>query len=215
MAQALGHIGAHRQPQRGFVPRPQRRQNHPVMPRRFVARHPVIERAHRRPELQPDGLDHRQHRGRLRAQVKRAVEFQIGADIAHRVLFRDRLGIGGVDRAQPVDQRQMRARQGAGGEFRLDQRAQGGQLLDPVVRQLGRRHPARGRQHQRAFRHQPPQRLARGGHRHAVLLAQAPQRQRLTGQQLAMHDLLTQAAIQPVMGSGFDRTGADGGHAPL
>ncbi|KKL82065.1 hypothetical protein LCGC14_1988470, partial [marine sediment metagenome] len=54
----------------------------------------------------------------------------------------DHLGDARVDRLHPVDQGQMRARQGAAGQLYLDQRAQSGQLLDPLGGQVGRAQPA-------------------------------------------------------------------------
>ena len=169
------------------------------MVRRLVPAQLGVKRAHGRAQLQPDGFRHRQHRRGLGAQVQRAVEFQVGADIGHRILFRHGLGIGGVDRLQPLDQREMRPRQGARGQFRFQQRADRRQFLDPVRRQLGRGDAPRGGQGKRPFGHQPPHRLARGSHRHAKGLGQTAQGQGLTGRQFAMHHLHPQRAVQPVM----------------
>ena len=79
------------------------------MARRLVAFDAPIKRPHGRAQLQPDGFDDRQHRRRLRAQVKDAVKFQIGADIAHGIVTLDRLADGGVDYRHALDQRLMRA----------------------------------------------------------------------------------------------------------
>ncbi|MPL74176.1 hypothetical protein SDC9_19986 [bioreactor metagenome] len=212
VAQPLGHVGAHRKAQPGLVARPQCGEDQPVVARRLVALDPAVKRAHGGAELQPDGLDHRQHRRCLRAQIEGAVELEIGADVGDGIVLGDRLGIRGVDRAEPVDQREVGARQGAGGKFRLDQRAQRGKLLDALVRKLRRRHPARGGEHQRPFCNQPAQRLAHRGHRDVELFGQPAQGQRLAGGQFAMHDLQPQRAVDPVMRGGLDRTGGDRGH---
>jgi hypothetical protein len=50
----------------------------------------------------------------------------------------DHLGHGLVDGLEPVDQREVGAGEGAGGELGLEEGAQGGELLDAVVRERGR-----------------------------------------------------------------------------
>ena len=182
--------------------------------RRLGAPQPAVERPHRRPQLQPDGFRHRQHRRRLGAQVEGAVELEVGADVTHRIAVRDHIGNCQVDTVQPLDQRDMRPRQRPAGQLHLDQRAQRRQLLDAVVRQLGRGHPARRRQRQRAFGHQPSHRLAGRGHRDAVFGADTAQGERRAGGNLAIHDLRAQPAIDLVMGRhravglGVDQHGA-------
>ena len=89
--------------------------------RQFGAVQPTIECAHRRPQLQPDRLDHGQHRRGLCAQIQRAMEFEICADIARSIVFGDLFGNGGIDRLHPVDQGKMGTGQGAQGELRLQQ----------------------------------------------------------------------------------------------
>ena len=169
------------------------------MVRRLVAAQLGVKRAHRRAQLQPDRFGHRQHRRGLGAQVQRAVKLQIGADIGHGILLGHGLGIGGIDGFQPFDQREMGARQGARGQFRLQQRADRRQFLDPVGRQLGGRDAARGGHGEGAFGDQPPHRLARRRHRHAKGLGQPAQGQRLTRRQFPVHHLHAQRAVQPVM----------------
>ena len=72
------------------------------------------------------------------------MKFQIGADIGHHIVFRDRLGVQPVDRGQPVDQRKMRARQRARGKLGFQQSADRSQFLDPFRRQFRGGDPARG-----------------------------------------------------------------------
>ena len=86
-----------------------------------------------------------------------------------------------VHLGQTLDQREMGARQGPRGQFRLDQGAQRRQLFDPLVGQFGRRDPARGRQAQRPFRDQPPHRLACRGHRDVIFSGKSTQGQRGAG----------------------------------
>ena len=112
--------------------------------RRVLAGEFAVERPHGRAKLQPDGFRHRQHRRSLRPEVKRAVKLQIAPDISDSVMTCDVLGYQPVDALQPVDQGDVGARQGAAGQFHFDQGAQGGQLFDPVIAQLGRRDPPRG-----------------------------------------------------------------------
>ena len=85
MPQSLGHIRPDRQPQAGFIPRLQGRQDHPVVGRRLPSLHPRIDRPHGRPQLQPDRLAHRQHRRGLGPEVERPVELQVGADVSDRI----------------------------------------------------------------------------------------------------------------------------------
>ena len=54
-----------------------------------------------------------------------------------------------VDAVEPVDQRQMRARQGAACQFDLEKRAQRRQFLDPLVAQFRRRDTTRARERER------------------------------------------------------------------
>ena len=105
-----------------------------------------------------------------------------------------------VDRLHPVDQRHMRARQRPRGELRLEQRAQRGQFLDPLVGELRRRDPARGRQLQRALGHQPPHRLARRRHADPELRRDAAQRQRRARRHLAVHDPGAKRAVDAARG---------------
>ena len=66
------------------------------------------------------------------------MKFQVGADIAHRILFHDHFTDAGIDGLQPLDQGQVGARQGTAGQLYLDQAAQRGQLFDSVIGQFRR-----------------------------------------------------------------------------
>ena len=74
-------------------------------------------------------------------------------------------------------------------------------ILDSLVAQLRRRHPARRRQCQRPFCNQTPHRFPCRCHGHAVCLADAAKRQGLAGLHGPLHDPGTQGAINPVVGN--------------
>ncbi len=95
-----------------------------------------------------------------RAQVQRAVKRQIVADIGRRILLQRGLGVQRVDRGQPVDQREMRARQRPRRHLRSRRaRIDASSSIRSGLSSGSRRAPTRNRQ--RPFRHQPPDRLAR------------------------------------------------------
>ncbi len=81
--------------------------------RGLVPAKPRVKRTHRGAKLQPHRFRHRQHRRGLCAQIERAVELKVGPDVGYRILLRHGFGIGGIDRLEPLDQREMRPRQRA------------------------------------------------------------------------------------------------------
>ena len=94
MLQPLRHIRADCQPQGRIIARAQGFQNMPVVRWRRGPAQPRIQLSHGRPKLQPNGFQQPQNGRALRAQVKRAVKFQIGPNIADRVLAIDGAAIG-------------------------------------------------------------------------------------------------------------------------
>ena len=129
MAQTLGDIGADGKAQTRLIPGLQGRKDQAVVGRRLIPAQTAIERPHGRAKLQPDCFGQGQHGRGLGPQIKRAVKFEIGADIGHGVLMLHGLRIGGVDCGQTVDQRKMGAGQRTGGKLRLQQRADRGKLF--------------------------------------------------------------------------------------
>ena len=123
---------------------------------------PGVKRPHRRAKLQPDRLD-RSPASPAPGRADRACGETPGwcAHSATASCFTTASALAvliACNRSISARCARGSARLASSG---LDQRAQGRQFLDPLLAELRRRDPPRGRQHQRALRHQPPQRLAR------------------------------------------------------